>query len=325
MEALPEDELLVRQREKLLVNTAWIQRQQRRMHSTDGCAYNAAGAEYNTPDSAVIRRESATPYAGEEERSLGCAGDDMKAWLTSPAARQPSVGNATWLSPSRQLGTNSRIPGAVRSSVKRGDSHKSVRGGYILGVQERSALWQLRREQKIEEQRVLHAEDYSQCTFSPTIHGLPENMSGFAALEAPGVEQFLQRQARARELACVREERGRTSGDKWACRFTVTEPFVFGRRQTVESLRPPIENVPGTTRELLSEGEKELRSGGGRTAHVDSRESLLSTTPLSLEALAAEASVSLPPPGAFSSWTMLYSGGKQPSVGKTGDSGTVSQ
>ncbi|RNF10896.1 hypothetical protein TraAM80_01280 [Trypanosoma rangeli] len=325
MEALPEDELLVRQREKLLVNAAWIQRQQGRMHFTGGCPDNAAGSEYSTPDDAVIRRESATPHAGEEERSCRQAGEDMKAELTSPAARPPSVGNATRPSPNRQLSTNSRIPGAVRSSVKRGDSHKSVRGGYILGVQERTALWQLRREQKIEEQRVLHAEDYSQCTFSPTIQGHPENTSGCAVLEAPGVEQFLQRQARARELACMREERGRVSGDKWGYRFTVTEPFVLGRRPVVESLRPPIENVPGTTRELLLEGEKELRSGGVRTAHVDPRENFLSTTPPSLGALAAEASVSLPPPGAFSSWTVLYCGGKQPSVSETGDSSTVSQ
>ncbi|RNF26071.1 uncharacterized protein Tco025E_01700 [Trypanosoma conorhini] len=319
METVPEDDLLVRQREKLLANAAWIRRQQRRMHGTEGGGEDAADAEYNTSDDEVMSGEGAgaTPHA---RYSAG-------AELTSAsAARQPSVGNAARPTADRQVsGVRPGGPGTVRSSGRRGDAYTTVRGGSALRVQERSALWQLRRGQKLEEQRVLHAEDYSQCTFSPAIHGRPGNLSGPAVLAAPGVEQFLQRQARARELARLKEERGRVDGSRWVHRLTVAEPFLLGQRPAVESLRPPIENVPGTTRELLLEGEMELLSGGVRTVPSDPRGSLLSTTPSSFAALAAAAGVSLPPPGAFSSWTTLYCGGEQPKEDNSETRSTASQ
>ncbi|RNC46891.1 hypothetical protein TcCL_NonESM03279, partial [Trypanosoma cruzi] len=118
---------------------------------------------------------------------------------------------------------------------------------------------------------------------------------------------------------------GRVDGSKWVHRLTVAEPFVFGQRPEIESLRPPLQNVPGTLREILSEGETEFVRSGKKKIPVDSRRELLPDTPASFETIAEAAGVSLPPPGAFSSWALLYCGGEAPNDSKTEKDSTPSQ
>ncbi|EKF30636.1 hypothetical protein MOQ_005550 [Trypanosoma cruzi marinkellei] len=318
MEAYSADELLVRQREKLDANAAWIRRQQMRMQNTDGYDSDAADADENNMDDVLMRGTGAVVTSqGGVGRSLAQEEEFMTKELSPSAARRRSVGSVSRQIAVRQTSVNPRSPGDVGKTANAGDFFTTVRGGSVLRVQKRNALWQLRRQKKLEEKRTLRAEDYSQYTFSPKIHGYSGNASGSAVMTAPGVEEFLLRQERAREIARMKEERGRVDGSKWVHRLTVTEPFVFGQRPEIESLRPPLQNVAGTLREIFSEGETEFVSGGRKTIPVDSRRDLLSNTPASFEAIAAAAGVSLPPPGAFSSWTMLYCGGETPNDSKT--------
>ncbi|EAN99881.1 hypothetical protein Tc00.1047053510359.80 [Trypanosoma cruzi] len=326
MEAYSADELLVRQREKLNANAAWIRRQQMRMQNTDGYDGNAADADENNMDDIVMRGTGAGVKAQEGmERNLAQEEEFMKTELTPSAGQRQSVGSVSRQIAVRQASANPRSPGDVGNTANQGDFFTTVRGGSVLRVQKRNALWQIRRQQKLEEKRTLHAEDYSQYTFSPKIHGYSGNASGSAFMTAPGVEEFLQRQERAREIARMKEERGRVDGSKWVHRLTVAEPFVFGQRPEIESLRPPLQNVPGTLREILSEGETEFVRSGKKKIPVDSRRELLPDTPASFETIAEAAGVSLPPPGAFSSWALLYCGGEAPNDSKTEKDSTPSQ
>ncbi|RNC46892.1 hypothetical protein TcCL_NonESM03280, partial [Trypanosoma cruzi] len=196
MEAYSADELLVRQREKLNANAAWIRRQQMRMQNTDGYDGNAADADENNMDDIVMRGTGAGVKAQEGmERNLAQEEEFMKTELTPSAGQRQSVGSVSRQIAVRQASANPRSPGDVGNTANQGDFFTTVRGGSVLRVQKRNALWQIRRQQKLEEKRTLHAEDYSQYTFSPKIHGYSGNASGSAFMTAPGVEEFLQRQS----------------------------------------------------------------------------------------------------------------------------------
>ncbi|KEG13612.1 hypothetical protein DQ04_00901140 [Trypanosoma grayi] len=337
MDALPQDDFLLRQREKLLANAAWIQRQQLQLQAQRGILPNDGDDSKNDfvadtgksvdPNINTPRQPQQEEPPQQQQEYCGEEGAQNTAGTSSPGPRQPSVGSASVRTPSHRQGVDGKSPGALRSCAGCPDSFVTLRGGSALRVQQRNTLWQLRREQKLEEQRMLNVEDFSEYTFSPELCRHPGNAPApGAAAASPGVERFVQRHRRARQLACEKEARGRGDGSKWTYSLTVAEPFLLGQRQVVDALRPPVQGVPGTVCELIAPQDLEPpRTATGTPVIISTaapRGAATTTTsfsPLisssfSLEAVAAEAGVVLPPRGAFSSWCALQFCGSEQST-----------
>jgi hypothetical protein len=204
-------------------------------------------------------------------------------------------------------------PAAVRSArdhqqqqqfLAPGQGYRAASGyrvaGSALTVHTRASQWQKRRSQKLEELRQQQLEqDFVECTFHPAIAatdsssanggsarrsrlgGSPDfNSEGRVTEPAAisGLEDFLQRQERARQLVLEKAERLRCDGSKWRLEATQPEPFKLGVRVAggprIRSLAPPADAS-------ASYAELQPRGGGAllQSSHSPPRSSA-QTSPL---------------------------------------------
>ena len=147
-------------------------------------------------------------------------------------------------------------------------------GGYNndpLNVFSRSTLWQKRKHQKLSEARELKEQVMDmECTFAPSTHTdlffshsrersrEPSVLSGqkeaFGGFKVTGVQEFVERQNKARTEVEFKEQRLKTKPQfAWRNETTVPEPFDLGRRRDhrIKALKQPFTAAPGTVQQAM--------------------------------------------------------------------------
>lgn len=250
------DELLRKHREKFESHKLWMEQQQQLLR------------ECNVG--------SPSPVA--QVAPPGFGGYDADAAATTAGGTRGAHGSS-W-------GHGQHQHGATTPGSRRAASGASAGGGgvfspyrynapYVPGspltVHTRATQWVKRREQKLEElRRESLANADVACPFRPDVassRGGSSERGGSAARDRapppPGFEDFLRRQAAARELKAEQARRGQCSGAGWKNEVTVPEEFDLGRRpyDQIEALKKPIRAPVVSAADALCVDEVRRRAG----------------------------------------------------------------
>jgi hypothetical protein len=178
----------------------------------------------------------------------------------------------------------------------------------------RATQWKRRLEQQLEDRRSATVEkELSECTFHPQIRsgsrsgrrnrrgGSSENSGGnpeehaerpvSPPMHSKGVNEFLERLKKARELKAENEKRLTHTGERWKYGRTVPEPFQLGKNVPppgeIRCLRQPIQAPHRSFAAASYAGYLDLHSASHRRSTTEREGSPFD-------------GYELPPPGSFS-------------------------
>ena len=239
---LTSDEVLARHRQKYEADRQWIQQQ-----------------------TELLRQLQ--PAAQQQQQHATTGGTTGGNPTPRSAGARSRGGYATSQSPlpvaAQQSSSNSSHPAASSYRAAAGPTYRV--SGSALTVHTRASQWQKRRSQKLDELRQQHLEqELAECTFRPVTvgdgssqqgsarrdRGSPEggpytsSTGGIEPSAISGLDEFLQRQDKARQLVQEKLDRLRCDGSKWRPEMTQPEPFQLGVRiaggPRIRALVPPL-------------------------------------------------------------------------------------
>eukprot|EP00672_Neobodo_designis_P011132 CAMPEP_0174855458 /NCGR_PEP_ID=MMETSP1114-20130205/33328_1 /TAXON_ID=312471 /ORGANISM="Neobodo designis, Strain CCAP 1951/1" /LENGTH=284 /DNA_ID=CAMNT_0016090199 /DNA_START=36 /DNA_END=890 /DNA_ORIENTATION=+ len=234
------DEILRRQRERMQEHRQWLQQQK------DALQGMGTGAPAPVP----ADREAASPAS--EGRYYHHA-DPHAAEYDSPQQQQSQQGHYAAAASGQRFGS------AMYEESGMDTQRSYARSiGSPLNVYARSTQWARRREQKLEELKSLQASvNETHCPFAPETHDIKYSSpaSRRRAAKVRGMESFMQRQERARELREDKILKIKCDGSKWTNSVTVPEEFELGNRRArpIPSLSQPLKAPSTSTPQQLHE------------------------------------------------------------------------
>ena len=233
------DEILRRQRERMQEHRDWLQQQKEALHGMG-----------NAPPPATAVSPSSAPAADQYDRYEQPRQQHQQHY-EDPRQYDSPVNQHSAASGQRFGNAYYDSPGETQRSFAR-----SV--GSPLNVYARSTQWARRKEQKLEELKSLQASvNEHDCPFAPETHDIKYNSptARRRAAHVRGVDSFMDRQTRARELRENKILKIKCDGSKWTNAVTVPEEFALGNRRptAIPSLAQPLKAPSTATPQQLHE------------------------------------------------------------------------
>lgn len=240
---MDHDDILKRHRSKFEEHKAWMQQQQDALHQL-GSVNPAARAANGAPPSHNASPSASTTTPQRFNQQQQQRSSVMQGQSPIP---QPAVG-VSW-------GGLQNTPQSEQRAKSPSNPYSNRSTSSPLNVHMRSTQWARRKEQRLSELREMKdVVDVADCTFHPEVHSPNRSGSGSGSArrdrgsdgQIGGLETYLKRQERARQLLREREARQQNTGAGWTGMTTTPEEFTFGYRpnQTIPSLKQPL-RAPG--------------------------------------------------------------------------------